>query len=103
MNAQVSGIFAATGQSCVAGSRLVVQASIKDAFLARLKEKAEAVVIGAPGDIATEVGPLCTKRQRDLAVDLIERSVAQGAKVVTGGKPLEREGNFFSTHYSGLL
>ncbi|WP_299666433.1 aldehyde dehydrogenase [uncultured Ruegeria sp.] len=95
VNAQVSGIFAATGQSCVAGSRLVVQASIKDAFLARLKEKAEAVVIGAPGDMATEVGPLCTKRQRDIAVDLIERSVAQGARVVTGGKPLEREGNFF--------
>ncbi|WP_299950393.1 aldehyde dehydrogenase [uncultured Ruegeria sp.] len=95
VNAQVSGIFAATGQSCVAGSRLVVQASIKDAFLTRLKEKAEAVVIGAPGDMATEVGPLCTKRQRDIAVDLIERSVAQGAKVVTGGKPLEREGNFF--------
>lgn len=44
VNAQVSGIFAATGQSCVAGSRLLVQASIKDEFLARLKEKAEAVV-----------------------------------------------------------
>ena len=95
VNAQVSGIFAATGQSCVAGSRLVVQASIKDAFLARLKEKAEAVIIGAPDDMATEVGPLCTKRQRDVAVDLIERSVAQGAKLLTGGKPVNRDGFFF--------
>lgn len=95
VNAQVSGIFAATGQSCVAGSRLVVQASIKDAFLARLKEKAEAVIIGAPDDMATEVGPLCTKRQRDVAVDLIERSIAQGAKLVTGGKPIDRDGFFF--------
>lgn len=95
VNAQVSGIFAATGQSCVAGSRLVVQASIKDAFLARLKEKAEAVIIGAPDDLATEVGPLCTKRQRDVAVDLIERSIAQGAKLVTGGKPIDRDGFFF--------
>ncbi|MTI02648.1 aldehyde dehydrogenase [Roseibium sp. RKSG952] len=95
VNAQVSGIFAATGQSCVAGSRLVVQASIKDAFLARLKEKAEAVIIGAPDDMATEVGPLCTKRQRDVAVGLIERSIAQGAKLVTGGKPIDRDGFFF--------
>lgn len=95
VNAQVSGIFAATGQSCVAGSRLVVQASIKDVFLARLKEKAEAVIIGAPDDMATEVGPLCTKRQRDVAVDLIERSIAQGAKLVTGGKPIDRDGFFF--------
>ncbi|MBO9409762.1 aldehyde dehydrogenase [Shimia sp. R9_1] len=95
VNAQVSGIFAATGQSCVAGSRLVVQESIKDAFLARLKEKAEAVVIGAPDDVATEVGPLCTKRQRDMALDLIARSVGQGAKVVTGGDVLDREGFYF--------
>ena len=48
VNAQVSGIFAATGQSCVAGSRLVVQASIKEEFLARLKDKAEAVVSVPP-------------------------------------------------------
>lgn len=95
VNAQVSGIFAATGQSCVAGSRLVVQASIKDAFLARLKEKAESVVIGPPDDMTTEVGPLCTERQQKVAVDLIERSVKQGAKLITGGAPLAREGFYF--------
>lgn len=95
VNVQISGIFAATGQSCVAGSRLVVQASIKDAFLARLKEKAEAVVIGMPDDMGTEIGPLCTQRQRDIAVDLIARSVAQGAKLVTGGRPIDREGFYF--------
>jgi len=94
-NAQVSGVFAATGQSCVAGSRLVVQATIKDTFVARLKEKAEAVVIGAPGDMATEVGPLCTARQRDNALALIDRSVAQGARLVTGGTPLDRDGFYF--------
>ncbi|MCT4554779.1 MAG: aldehyde dehydrogenase [Pelagimonas sp.] len=95
VNAQVSGIFAATGQSCVAGSRLVVQRSIKDAFLARLKEKAESVVIGSPQDMATEVGPLCTLRQRDVAMDLIERSVAQGARLITGGTVPEGPGHFF--------
>jgi aldehyde dehydrogenase (NAD+) len=95
VNAQVSGIFAATGQSCVAGSRLVVQESIREDFLARLKEKAEAVVIGAPGDMATEVGPLCTLRQRDNAVDLIARSVDAGAQLVTGGVVPDGDGFYF--------
>jgi aldehyde dehydrogenase (NAD+) len=79
-NAQVSGIFAATGQSCVAGSRLLVQRGVKDAFLARIKAKAEAVAIGAPDQMATEVGPLCTLRQRDRIADLIVRSLAAGAR-----------------------
>ena len=95
VNAQVSGVFAATGQSCVSGSRLVVQEGIKDAMIARLKEKAETVVIGAPDDMATEVGPLCTLKQRDNAVRLIEHSVVQGAKLVTGGAALDRDGFFF--------
>ncbi len=95
VNAQVSGIFAATGQSCVAGSRLVVHEAIKEEFLTRLKEKAENVVIGAPDEMATEMGPLCTKRQRDVALDLIDRSVAQGAKLITGGQSIDREGFFF--------
>ena len=94
-NAQVSGIFAATGQSCVAGSRLLVQASVKEAFLARLKAKAEAVAIGAPGDMATEVGPLCTLRQRDRIADLIARSLAAGAQLVTGGVVPQGAGFYF--------
>ncbi|WP_435660693.1 aldehyde dehydrogenase [Leisingera caerulea] len=95
VNAQVSGIFAASGQSCVAGSRLVIQKGIKDAFLKRLKEKAEAVVIGAPDDMATEVGPLCTLKQRDHALRLIEASVEAGAKLVTGGTVPEGQGFYF--------
>ena len=95
VNAQVSGIFAATGQSCVAGSRLVVQKGIKDAFLARLKEKAEAVVIGAPDDMATEVGPLCTLKQRRHAEALIEASLKAGAKLITGGTAPEGAGFYF--------
>ena len=94
-NAQVAGIFAATGQSCVAGSRLLVQASVKDAMLDRLKAKAEAVRIGAPDDMATEVGPLCTARQRDRIVQIIAQSVAAGARLVTGGKIPEGPGTFF--------
>lgn len=95
VNAQVSGIFAATGQSCVAGSRLIVSNKIKDRFLARLKEKAEAVIIGAPDDMATEVGPLCTDSQLQRAVELIAESENAGAKIITGGQPLAREGIYF--------
>ena len=94
-NAQVSGIFAASGQSCVAGSRLLVQAGVKEALLARLKAKAEAVVMGQPDRMETEMGPLCTARQRARIAGLIARSVAAGAKVVTGGVVPEGEGFFF--------
>jgi aldehyde dehydrogenase (NAD+) len=95
VNAQVSGIFAATGQSCVAGSRLIVSNEIKDTFLARLKEKAEAVVIGAPDDLATEVGPLCTEGQLQTAIDLVAASKKAGASVITGGEPIDRDGIYF--------
>lgn len=84
-NAQVSGIFAATGQSCVAGSRLLVQSGVKDVFLQRLKAKAEAIKIAAPDRMTTEVGPLCTARQRDRIDALVAASIAAGARLVTGG------------------
>ncbi|WP_293573289.1 aldehyde dehydrogenase [Phaeobacter sp.] len=95
VNAQISGVFAATGQSCVSGSRLVVHAAIKDAFLERLTEKAEKIAIGAPDDMATEVGPLCTRAQQDRAEQLVAQTVAEGARLITGGTPLERDGFFF--------
>lgn len=94
-NAQVSGIFAATGQSCVAGSRLLVQRGVKDALLARLKAKAEAIAIGAPDRMETEVGPLCTARQRERILALIDRSIAAGARLVTGGRGGEGPGFYF--------
>lgn len=95
VNAQVAGIFAATGQSCVAGSRLIVERSIKGEFLARLKTKAEAIRIGSPLDMATEVGPLATRRQQDHVDALVKASVSSGAKLVTGGARPEGPGNFY--------
>lgn len=94
-NAQVSGIFAASGQSCVAGSRLLVQRGIKDALLDKLAAKAKAIAIGAPDRMETEVGPLCTQRQRDRIADLIARSVAAGAKVIAGGTAQDGQGFYF--------
>jgi aldehyde dehydrogenase (NAD+) len=94
-NAQVAGIFAATGQSCVAGSRLIVEASVKERFLAILRAKAEAVKIGTPLDMATEVGPLCTARQRALIEEVVGRSVAAGAVLVTGGRTPDGPGFYY--------
>ena len=94
-NAQVAGIFAATGQSCVAGSRLIVEASVKDTFLSILKRKADAIRIGSPLDMATEVGPLATKRQQDHVAALVEKSIESGARLVTGGQRPEGAGYYF--------
>ena len=94
-NAQVAGIFAATGQSCVAGSRHLVQRSVKDQMLTQLKSKAEAVAIGAPDHMTTEVGPLCTKRQRDRIQALVDASIAAGARLVTGGVTPQGPGFYY--------
>ena len=95
-NAQVAGIFAATGQSCVAGSRLIVERSVKDKFVALLREKAEAIRIGAPLDMATEVGPLATKRQQDKIGALVAKSIESGARLVTGGSKIDGDGYYFA-------
>ncbi|MGB3071176.1 MAG: aldehyde dehydrogenase [Ottowia sp.] len=85
-NAVVAGVFAATGQSCVAGSRLLVQRGAHHPLLMLLKRKAEAIRIGDPQDMDTEIGPLATRRQRDHIEDVVARSVAEGAALITGGK-----------------
>ena len=85
-NAIVSGIFAATGQSCVAGSRLLVQSSVHAELMEILVAKAQRIKIGDPQNLETEMGPLATKRQLVHVQDVVDRSVAAGAKLLTGGK-----------------
>ncbi len=85
-NAIVSGIFAATGQSCVAGSRLLVQENVHKQLMEILVAKAKRIKIGDPQNLETEMGPLATKRQLTHVQDVLDRSVAQGAKLITGGK-----------------
>ena len=95
VNAQVAAIFAASGQSCVAGSRLLVQASIKDRFLALLVERVQSIRIGLPQDPATEFGPLCTARQLRTIEAVVASTVRQGGRVLTGGRRLERAGHYY--------
>ena len=85
-NAIVSGIFAATGQSCVAGSRLLVHENVHGQLMEILSAKAKRIKIGDPQDLATEMGPLATARQLTHVQDVVARSLSAGAKLVTGGK-----------------
>ena len=81
----VSGVFAATGQSCQAGSRLLVQDSIHDEFVARLIEFVRTAKLGDPADPATQIGPVATRPQFDKILSYIELAKQGGATLAFGG------------------
>ncbi|MCP5081829.1 MAG: aldehyde dehydrogenase [Alphaproteobacteria bacterium] len=96
-NASIAGIFGATGQSCVAGSRLMVHKSVHNEFVDRLVARAPSIKIGAPLDMATEMGPLATVGQKQRIEKVVADSVAGGANLLTGGKTPEgfEKGNYY--------
>ncbi|PPQ30481.1 aldehyde dehydrogenase [Rhodopila globiformis] len=83
----VSGIFAATGQTCIAGSRVLVQNSIKDHFTARLVELGRTARKGDPMLPETNIGPVTTAPQYQKILDYIDIAKAEGARCVLGGGP----------------
>ena len=87
----ISGIFAATGQTCIAGSRLLVQRSIHDKFVKRLVEVAGGAKIGDPMSADTHVGPVTTPAQYEKILQYIKAAHADGAVCVLGGKPCADE------------
>ena len=94
----ISGIFAATGQTCIAGSRLLLQRSIHDQFVERLIEVAKTAQIGDPMSTDTHVGPVTTPPQYQKILDYIEIAKQDGAKCVLGGQaytgPAAKGGQF---------
>lgn len=96
-NAVVAGIFAASGQSCVAGSRLYVQRPIYDELVSLLVERAGGIKVGDPQDVQTEMGPLATSRQRQRIEQIIARSLEAGATILCGGSapPTPSKGWYF--------
>jgi acyl-CoA reductase-like NAD-dependent aldehyde dehydrogenase len=82
----LSGIFAAAGQSCVAGSRAYIHASIYDKFVERLVARTRAIVLGDPMDSRTQMGPIATRQQLRKDEDMVQRAVHQGAQVLCGGR-----------------
>jgi aldehyde dehydrogenase (NAD+) len=86
-NGVVSGIFAATGQTCMAGSRLIVQEGLHDELVERLTEKANSIKLGNPLDEETEMGPIAFKEQLDKVQGYINTGQEEGAQLACGGKP----------------
>jgi aldehyde dehydrogenase (NAD+) len=100
----ISGIFAATGQTCIAGSRLLVQRSIHDEFVEKLVAFAKSAKMGDPMSADTQVGPITTPPQYRKVLDYIDIARGEGAQPVLGGaKAPEFEGYFVQpTIFAGV-
>ena len=85
-NGVVAGIFAATGQTCMAGSRLLVQAEVYDELVDRIADRAGQIRMGDPLDPATEMGPVANAGHLEKVQDCIAAGVDSGARLVTGGR-----------------
>jgi (Z)-2-((N-methylformamido)methylene)-5-hydroxybutyrolactone dehydrogenase len=83
----VSGIFGATGQMCIAGSRLLVQNSIKEEFTQRLLATARGLKLGDPMSQDTEIGPVANSPQYEKVLHYIDVAKTEGARCILGGGP----------------
>jgi betaine-aldehyde dehydrogenase len=88
------GIFFNQGQVCCAGSRLFLDARVKDEFLDRFKERAGRVKVGDPMDKETQMGPQVSEEQLNRIKGYVDIATAEGAQVLTGGCPPSLEGDF---------
>jgi len=86
VNGAVAGIFGASGQSCVAGSRLYLQHGIAEAFLEHMVAAARAIRIGDPLAEETQMGPLCTPGQLETIEREVARALEEGGTLLCGGK-----------------
>ena len=82
------------GQCCVASKRFIAVESIAAEFLEKFKTKMAAIVVGDPMDDATHLGPLCTEAAAVKIADQVKRAVDGGAKILLGGKRVDREGAY---------
>ena len=89
-----AGVFASGGQTCLAGSRLLVHEDVRDDLVELLTARAAALRLGNPADPATDVGPVATATQHKMILNHIERASAQGATRVCGGAPTAGGGQF---------
>ena len=88
----ILGNFYSTGQVCSNGTRVFVQNAVLEPFLQRLTERLKGVVMGDPLDPATNIGPMASARQLEIVEGYIAKGVAEGARLVTGGQRVDREG-----------
>ena len=89
------GIFGGAGQVCVAGSRLYVEQAIYHEFLERVAAQARQLRLGPGMDPATRMGPLISGEHRSRVQQLVDRGLAEGARLIVGGHSVDRAGYFF--------
>lgn len=96
VNGVMKGIFAATGQTCMAGSRVIAHEDIQEEFVDKLTESAEDIELGDPRNPDTEMGPVAFKSQWEKVTKYVEKGVDEGAKIGFGGdRPDDLPGECF--------
>jgi aldehyde dehydrogenase (NAD+) len=94
VNGVMAGIFAATGQSCMAGSRVLVEASAYEETASLLVTRARLMRPGDPLDPRTQLGPLASRAQLEKVLGYFEIARADGLELLTGGRRIDRRGFF---------
>ncbi len=94
-NGLIAGVFAATGQTCMAGSRLIVHESVKDELIAKVVERANTIKQGDPTEADTEMGPVANIPQYEKVLGYVEGAKAEGATIACGGEPNADLGGLF--------
>ena len=89
-----TGIFYGKGEVCAAGSRLLVEASIHDAFVEQLVDRAKKMTPGDPFDKGTRLGAIVSEQQMERVLGYVEKGKSDGARLLTGGNRLDRPGYF---------
>ena len=84
-NGVVAGVFAASGQTCMAGSRLLVQRSVMDDLVGRIAARARTIRMGDPADMTTEMGPMATPGQHAKVMGMLRRAADDGGRFACGG------------------
>jgi acyl-CoA reductase-like NAD-dependent aldehyde dehydrogenase len=96
--ASVAAMYPNAGQTCTARSRILIQRDVYDVFLEKFLARVQSLVVGDPMDPSTDLGPVISESAREGILGFVERAVADGAKILTGGNPVKPdgcEGGFF--------
>ena len=94
-NGLVAGVFAATGQTCMAGSRLIVHTDVHDALIDKIVARANAITMGNPTDAATEMGPVANRPQYEKILGYLQGAQQEGATFACGGAADAELGGLF--------
>jgi (Z)-2-((N-methylformamido)methylene)-5-hydroxybutyrolactone dehydrogenase len=94
-NGVVAGVFAATGQTCMAGSRLIVHESVQQQLVDLLVERANSIKLGDPNDADTEMGPMANPPQYQKVLGYLETARTEGGVFACGGGPAQEQGGLF--------